>query len=138
MTPPLLFTFALIVMYVGHKVGDHWVQTDTQAVDKGEGGPAAWLASLRHVATLTATIAALLALSAWLLDVHLDAPRVAAGLVFNAATHWFIDLRWPLKRLAADHLGKSGWIRSDPTALYNLDQSAHLLFLLFTALIISA
>lgn len=130
----LTFAVVLAALYAAHSVADHWVQTNKQAVAKGGGGRAGGLACLRHVLTHTATLAAVLAVTSWRTGLDLNTAHVAIALAFNGATHWFIDLRWPIQR-AARAIGKGSWLDHDPTAAYQLDQAAHVGLLFVTALI---
>lgn len=90
--------FALL--YGSHPLADYWVQTNHQAQAKGGDGWAGRRACAAHVATLTATHAIALTAGAAATGEHLPACRVAAGLAFNAITHYIIDRRQPLRRLA--------------------------------------
>lgn len=95
---------AYAALWAGHDLGDHVVQTDAQAVGKGapEGqhGPREPRALAGHVLSYTATQAA--ALRA--VGVPLLRWRTLAGLAFSAASHAFIDLRWPV-RWVLEHTG---------------------------------
>ncbi|MEV5483788.1 MULTISPECIES: transcriptional regulator [Streptomyces] len=113
------------------------------------------IAGIRHVATLTATKLALLALVAALLGLSLSVVGLVVGMGMDALTHWWADRRSTLAWLAkvtgkaefyslgtgahpahpvtatggpAAHLG---------TGAYALDQSFHHLWLLVAALIIA-
>ncbi|MFF9908777.1 hypothetical protein ACF1HU_35855 [Streptomyces olivaceus] len=115
-------------------LGDHWVQTDRQAVDKGqvddpEAGTTAAAgrrACLAHVATYTATQAATVAAGARLLGIRITPGRAAAALALSAATHYVADRRTPVRRLA-DAMGKGRFYRlGGPLGgAYVLDQSIH-------------
>lgn len=131
------FAAVWIGLYTGHTLADHFVQTDAQARGKGGVGWHGRLACARHVATLTATKGLALAAVAVLLRLPLTGAAVAAGFAVDAASHYVIDRRTPLIRLAAA-TGKKDWLASDPQALYRLDQAAHRLFLAAAALIIAA
>ena len=91
-------TFALL--YGSHPIADLWVQTNWQAATKGGQGADARRACATHVATLTATHALALTAGALATGERLPLRRVAAGLAVNAATHYVIDRRKPLRRLA--------------------------------------
>ena len=57
-----VLSVSFAALYAAHQVGDHWLQTPTQALTKGGAGWAARTACARHVAVLLAvTVAALLA-----------------------------------------------------------------------------
>lgn len=88
------------LLCASHPVADFWVQTDRQAVCKGGPGWPGQRACAAHVVTLTATHALALGLGAAAVGERLDPRRVAAGLAFNAATHYVIDRREPMRRLA--------------------------------------
>ncbi|MFI5805671.1 transcriptional regulator [Streptomyces sp. NPDC051561] len=151
-------TFAAVfaALYVAHNVGDHWVQTSCQSARKGLPGWGGRLAGARHVASLTATKAVLLALVAAVLGLHLSVLGLVLGFGVDALTHWWADRRSTLAWLAkvtgqsefyslgtgahpahpvsaqgtpAAHLG---------TGAYALDQSFHHLWLLVAALLITA
>ncbi|MEU8547807.1 transcriptional regulator [Streptomyces roseoverticillatus] len=150
-----VFAAVFIALYIGHSVGDHWVQTSHQSATKGKPGWAGRLADTRHVATLTATKLAVLLLATTVLDLDITVPGLVAGLGADALTHWWADRRSTLAWLArvtgqsefyslgssahpvhpvtaegrpAGHLG---------TGAYALDQSFHHLWLLVAALIIA-
>lgn len=140
----LTFAVTLPALLALHSVADHWLQTDAQAVTKDRpardeagardySGP---LADLRHVATLTATLAAGLAVLAWRFGLDYDPARVAIGLAVNAISHYWADRRRTLRNLAAA-IGKGKWVDNDPAAPYMLDQSWHVGWLFVTALIIA-
>lgn len=141
------FAATFIALYVSHAIGDMWVQTDRQARAKGASGWAGRRACLAHVATLTLTMAAALAVVAVKCAVPLDLTRVVLGLAVNAISHYVADRRAPLVRMVrlvglhsfavlgtprpghddAPHLG---------TGMFQLDQAWHLGWLFITALII--
>lgn len=152
LVPAVLFAAAFACLYVGHMVGDHWIQTSGQARRKGGVGRDAVLACAGHVATLTATkavvlVAAILSLG---LAGTVSWPGVVLALVVDAATHYLIDRR-PNLAAAASAVGRaefyafgSGTVdehgRPVPhlgTGAHALDQSAHILFLFLAALIIA-
>jgi hypothetical protein len=142
------FAAVFVALYVAHSVGDHWVQTSHQSAHKGRPGWIGRLADARHVATLTATKAAVLLPVAWLLDLHLSALGIVAGLGIDAVTHWWADRRTTLAWLA-EVTGKGEFYRlgapraghdDNPhigTGAYALDQSFHHLWLLVAALVIA-
>jgi hypothetical protein len=143
-----IFGAVFAALFVAHSVGDHWVQTHTQAIAKGGPGWAGRLADARHVATLTLTKLAVLLPVAGLLNLHLSVPAMALGLAVDAVTHWWADRRSTLAWLAkltrkSDfyHLGAPRPDRDDNPSLgtgaYALDQSFHHLWLLVAALIIT-
>jgi hypothetical protein len=142
------FAAVFVALYVAHSGGDHWVQTSYQSAHKGRPGWIGRLADARHVATLTATKVAVLLPVAWLLDLHLSALGIVAGLGIDAVTHWWADRRTTLAWLA-EVTGKGEFYRlgapraghdDNPhigTGAYALDQSFHHLWLLVAALVIT-
>ncbi|MFJ1603930.1 transcriptional regulator [Streptomyces sp. NPDC088253] len=91
---------AFTAVFVAHSVGDHWVRTSHQSAHKGRPGRVGRLAGARHVATLTATKAAVLLPVVWLLDLRLSVLGIVAGLTVDAASHWWADRRTTLAWLA--------------------------------------
>ncbi|MFD5114843.1 transcriptional regulator [Streptomyces sp. NPDC058391] len=149
------FGAVFVALYVGHSVGDHWVQTSVQSADKGRPGWVGRLADTRHVLGLTLTKGVALVAVVLLLDLQVSALGVLVGLTVDALTHWWADRRSTLAWLAkvtgkgefyslgtgahpahpvtatgtpAGHLG---------TGAYALDQSFHHLWLLVAALLIA-
>lgn len=146
-----VFAAAFIALYVGHSVGDHWVQTSHQADAKDGRGWAGRLACARHVATLTLTKGIVLAVVATLLHLHVTAAGLVVGLGVDAVSHYWADRRSTLLGLAGT-LGRGGYpehvtiVRkpgAEPdttgpgTGAFHLDQSFHQLFLGIAALIIA-
>ncbi|GGQ77621.1 hypothetical protein GCM10010166_54470 [Couchioplanes caeruleus subsp. azureus] len=145
-----LATFAavFVALFVAHQVADHWIQTDHQALHKGNPGHAGRLACAAHVATYTVTAVIALHTVRFVLDLPLHPAQVAAGLTVSAVTHYFADRRAPLAALARlarldafYALGHPRASRDDKpcigTGAYALDQSFHYLFLFVAALIIA-
>lgn len=135
-------------LYAAHSFGDHWVQTHGQACGKGAPTRAGRLACARHVATLTLTKAVALGLVMLVTGFRLDGPWLAAGLLVDAASHYWADRRFTLAALA-ERLGKGDFYRMGSprpgtadaphlgTGAYALDQSWHVLWLFLAALVIS-
>lgn len=121
------FAALFIAFYVGHLIGDHWVQSSRQAEMKTE-SPAH---RFGHVATLTATkLIAVLFLLPLGLDVH---PLSLVGaLIGLGLTHYWIDDRNNLRKLAK-LFGKEKFhdlgVPPVGTGAYQLDQSAHVLMI---------
>jgi hypothetical protein len=93
---PAVFAAVYIALYAGHMVGDHVAQTDHQAAHKaGKGWPAA-RAMAGHIGGYTAVQVIALALVA---AVGVSAPAAVVALAVSAATHAFIDRRWPVQWL---------------------------------------
>lgn len=154
-TAAATFAATFAVLYVGHSVGDHWVQTSPQSADKGKPGWTGRWADTRHVATLTATKVVLLVPVALLLGLHLSAAGLVAGLGVDAVTHWWADRRSTLARLAkalgqkgfydlgtpahpaAPATADGGYAPTLGTGAYALDQAWHHLWLLVAAVLIA-
>lgn len=117
-------TYAL--MRAAADLSDHWIQTDRQARHKAAPGPEGHRALAGHIATYVGTQAAALYAGNRLLGLGLKPSRTAAALVISSATHYFIDRRWPVKRLA-DATGKSSFyeLGGPLGGGYLLDQAAH-------------
>lgn len=107
-------------------VADHWGQTEHQAMHKADAGLSGHRAMAGHVATYAGAQAAALVAANRALGAGLRPGRIAAAVAVSAATHWFIDRRWPVRRLA-DAMGKSGFHQMGGPlgGSYILDQSAH-------------
>ena len=142
------FAAVMVALIAGHQVADHWVQTHTQALAKGSPGWPGRLACARHAATLTVTLAVVLAAVALVTGSRLSVAAVVPGLAVNAVSHYWADRRFTLARLAT-RLGKAQfWALGSPrpghddnptlgTGAYALDQAWHMAWLLITALIIT-
>lgn len=135
MTDPAAFAATLVTLLAAHSVADHWIQTDKQATTKGNSGWTGRLADARHVATYTATLAAALLLVGWRTGIDYSPAALAIALGVNAISHYWADRRVHLRALAV-RVGKRGWVEADPGAMYQLDQSWHIGWLLVTALIL--
>lgn len=121
------FAAFFVAFYVGHLVGDHWVQSSRQADEKTERP----MYRFGHVATLTASkLIAVLFLLPLGLDVH---PLSLVGaLIGLGLTHYWIDDRNNLRKLAK-LFGKEKFhdlgVPPVGTGAYQLDQSAHVLMI---------
>ncbi|MEU8383970.1 transcriptional regulator [Streptosporangium sp. NPDC048865] len=135
-----MFAAVFAALYVAHSVGDHWVQTHGQACGKGAPTRAGRMACARHVATLTLTKMIAIGLVMLVTGLRLDGPWLCAGLLVDAASHYWADRRTTLASLA-DRLGKGDFYRLGAGHLgsgaYALDQSWHHLWLFIAALIIA-
>ncbi|MGA4846606.1 transcriptional regulator [Streptomyces sp. G5(2025)] len=151
-----MFAAVFVALWVAHTIGDHWVQSSAQSAAKGKPGWSGRLADTRHVLSLTLTKGVLLTLTALVLDLHLTVLGLTVGLALDAASHWWADRRstlaWLAKTLhrsefynlgSAAHPAHPTTAEGRPaahlgTGAYALDQSFHVLFLFFAALIIAA
>ncbi|MEV8365905.1 transcriptional regulator [Streptomyces niveus] len=149
------FAAVFVALYVGHSVGDHWVQSSCQAADKGKPGWTGRLADARHVLGLTLTKMILLLPVVFLLDLRVSALGLVLGFAVDAVTHWWADRRSTLAWLAkvtgksefyslgtpahpaAPATAEGGYAPTLGTGAYALDQSFHHVWLLVGALIIA-
>lgn len=157
MSSPATFAAAFAALYAAHMVGDHWVQTHGQACTKGAPGRDGRAACAWHVTTLTLTKLAALALLTWVTGLHLNPLPLIAGLLVDAASHYWADraarhpnsTRTVTLAWLADTVGKGDFYRMGAprqgrddqphlgTGAYALDQSWHVGWLFITALIIT-
>lgn len=145
------FALALVTLDVAHGAGDQWVQTSHQASTKGTPGWPGRRACAGHCLSYTATAAVALIAVNRVTGAGLRPGRVAAGLALSAVSHYVIDRRTPLRRLATlarhgGYLEHATVVRrpgADPdttgpgTALFHLDQTAHRVCLLAAALVMA-
>lgn len=130
------FAAVYALMRMAADLGDHWIQSDHQAVTKGQhdenegqSSRAGRIACSAHVATYTATQALVLVAGSRAMGFKLSPGRVAAALALSAGTHWWADRRIHLKALAAatgkeNFYGLGGPLGGN----YALDQAFHHLF----------
>lgn len=138
---PVVFAVVFAALYAAHEVGDHWVQTHHQACGKGAADRRGRLLCAQHVASLTATKAIALVAVVLVTGLALSPWAAVAGLVVDAASHYWADRRFTLAALAvrlrkADfaNLG-DGKAAPTGTGAYALDQSWHVGWLFVAALI---
>ena len=141
------FAASYALLRAAADVADHWVQTDHQAAAKGQhdhnpgqSSAAGRRACAAHVATYTATQAAVLLAGTRVLGIRLRPGRVAAALALSAATHYVADRREPLRRLA-DATGSRAFVRLADHGMngaYCLDQAWHHFFETAAALVTAA
>ena len=154
------FAAVFVTLWVAHQVADHWVQTEHQALTKGQPGWPGRVACAAHVGSYVLTALVLLPAVALLLDLPLSVVGVLVGQVVSGVTHYWADRRTPLRKLA-ELVGKGGFYRfgaprahlppapgewrpadaaathDNPclgTGAYALDQSWHVFWLLVAAL----
>lgn len=141
------FAAVFIALYVGHHVGDYWVQTDAQAKRKGDAGRAGTLACFAHVSTYVATQLACVDMTIMATGVRVNWAAVLAGLLVSGVTHYAADRREHglMFRLARLLPGKVNFLELGKgsgtlgTGAWALDQSWHLFFGVFIpALIVGA
>ena len=145
------FAGVFAILYPAHLVADHWLQTHHQATTKDAvGWPGRW-ACASHVATHTAISLAALCLLAWHTGLPIRPVPAAIGLTVSAISHYVVDRRTPLRRLAR-LAGRGGYLAhativrkptddadatGPGTGLFHLDQSWHVCWLAIAALIIA-
>jgi hypothetical protein len=136
---PAIFAAVFAALYAAHQVGDHLIQTDRAADGKDRPGWAGVCAMAAHVGSYhVACLVALVALGP--LGVALHPLAVLAGLGFSAATHWFIDLRWPVQWLLC-RTGSPRFARLNRGGIngcYLADQALHVGCLFVSAWLITA
>lgn len=131
------FAVVLLVLYVGHQLGDHVAQTDRQAEGKSAPGAGGWAAMAGHLAGYHLTVAVLLVATTALLGLPLSPWGIAAGLGFSAGTHAILDRRWPVRAiLRATGSPRFAELTTPVCGMYAADQALHLLALLVSALLI--
>lgn len=116
----------LSLVIAGHLIGDWIFQTDHQAMTKMQGGKAGFAAMAAHVYSYTI---AMFVTTSWAFAVHNGTFfDYRSGLYIllgvSAATHWLIDLRWPVRWLmrvtGSPNFSKSEW------GVIATDQALHL------------
>lgn len=105
----------LAALRVAAHVADHWFQTGHQAAHKADAGIDGHRAMAGHVASYAGSQAVVLIAADKLLGMGLKPSRIAAAVAVSAATHWFIDRRWPVRK-ASELLGKTGCKRDGKCA----------------------
>jgi hypothetical protein len=130
----------LLAWKAGHGYADHIGQRHEDARDKGEPGWKGRAACARHIVDLTVTKLAALALAGAATGIRLSPGRVTVAMALDTASHYVIDRRTPLRRLAKA-LGKSDFYAlGDPkaapcgTGAYAMDQAIHDLAMFLAAL----
>lgn len=120
------FAAVYALMRTAADVADHWLQTAHQARHKALPGCEGHRALAAHVASYTAAQGITLAAGSRLLDLGLRGRSIALALAISGATHYLLDRRWPVERLAAA-TGKAGFytLGGPLGGAYQLDQAAH-------------
>lgn len=123
-----------------HNYADHIGQDSGDAGTKDKPGAEGRAACARHVVNMTATKLCALAVAGAVTGIRLSPKRVAVAMALDAASHYVIDRRTPLRKLA-EALGKSEFYElGDPdaapsgTGAYAMDQAVHDLALFLAAL----
>ncbi len=134
-------TFAAVgfALYAAHMVGDHWVQTDSEAGNKGKTGEQRWTGryfAVRHGVGLAAVKAGFVAVVWAVFGLSLAPLGVALGMTVDTVSHIWADRRHTLAAFAR-RVGKGTWWERDPNAPYLLDQSWHIGWLFVAAVVIA-
>lgn len=138
LTMQATFGVALLALLIGHQVGDHIAQTDRQATHKADGGWAGVRAMAGHLAGYHLTVAAVLAITAYTLDLPLSATGLAAGFGFSLVTHAVLDRRGPVRQILRMTRSPAFADQDTPVSgMYVADQALHWLALLVSALLIA-
>ncbi len=137
MTATLTATF--IALYAGHMIGDHIVQTDWQAANKAGKGRDAARAMAGHIGGYVAaqTVALVVVMAA---GTPVTFAAALAGLAFSAATHAFIDRRWPVQWILhrTGSRNFAGLTTYGLNGAYLADQALHIGCLFISAAITAA
>lgn len=140
LSPAVVFAVVFIARYVGHGIGDRWLQTDYQATTKGEPGWVGRWACLRHVLSYTAATAGMTVIAWVALDLPVTVTGLVVGEMVSAVTHYWADRRFTLCWVV-DHLlpWKATYYYRVSGGAEHLDQTFHWFWLfvgtLLTALI---
>jgi Protein of unknown function (DUF3307) len=134
----MTFVITLLALIVGHQLGDHVMQTDNQATHKAGRGRAAVRAMAGHLLAYHVSVGAVLALTAWVLQLRLTLTGIVAGLLFSVITHAILDRR-AIVRLVLQRTGSRNFAdqTSPVCGMYVADQALHWLCLLISALLMA-
>jgi hypothetical protein len=137
-TSALVFAAVSVTLHAAHQLGDHIIQTDTNANGKAAPGRDGWSHVLAHVATYHVTALVMLVVTWLMTGLPITVLGVTAGLGFSAVTHAFLDRRWPV-RWVLDHTGSAAFAdRMSPICgMYLADQALHYGCLWAAALLIA-
>lgn len=130
------FLTAWVAMFVGHGIGDRWLQTDHQALNKHKRTWAGRWACASHVLSYTAATT-ILTTTLWLvLGLHITILGLVVGQLVSAGSHYWTDRRFTLRSLIK-HLApwKRTYYDKVPGGAEHLDQTFHWFWLLIAALL---
>jgi hypothetical protein len=94
-----------LALYVGHHVGDYWVQTDHQAKHKGDAGSEGALQCALHVLSYLMTQVVTLFILSVVTGVKISVLGITLALLVSGGTHYLADRRehglmvWLARRL---------------------------------------
>jgi hypothetical protein len=147
-----MFAEVAIALYVGHHVGDYWIQSHHQALTKGEVGREGRLACLSHILSYLLAQAVCLSITSAVLGLEVSNRAVWLALAISGITHWMADRRdhglmfWLARRMPWKH----GYLEfgaprpghdDNPTlstGAWSLDQSWHIFWGVFVAALVIA
>lgn len=147
------FAIAFAALFAAHQVGDHWFgQSHHEALHKGGVGDHSAegrRCAAQHAIKMAVHSIAFLILAELATGTVFGTTQFIVAIAVNTASHYLIDRRWTLEWLA-NRTGKGDFYRlgNDTakvdgtrafhigTGAYALDQSAHILFVFLSALIL--
>jgi hypothetical protein len=135
----VIFAAGLATMYAAHQVADHvFGQTDEDAANKAKPGTIGWNAIVSHVIKYHFCMAAMLAVTVFVLSLPVSFVGVFSCLMFSAVTHAILDRRWPVKWI----LEKTGSpefakMQQPLCGMYLADQGLHWFCLWISALLLT-
>lgn len=88
-----IFSGVAVAMYVGHHVGDYWVQTDHDAAHKGKAGTEGVHACLRHVFSYVITQGVCVLLVSLATSEFIAPWLYVAALIVSGVFHYAADRR---------------------------------------------
>lgn len=149
-----IFAVAFIALYIGHDIGDYWVQSHHDALSKQKPGSEGRAACIRHVSSYLATQCVILAVTWGVLNIpELSHWKVFLALSISCITHYLADRgpNGPMFKLAQvmswkrDFLAlgrpRGGHYDDNPqlaTGAWALDQTWHRLFGVFIPALVLA
>jgi hypothetical protein len=138
LTVQVTFGVALLALLIGHQLGDHIAQTDRQATRKANSGWPGARAMAGHLLGYHLTAGAVLAVTAYTLELPLSATGLVAGFAVSLVSHALLDRRWPVERILRLTRSPAFVEQTSPVCgMYVADQSLHWLALLISALLIA-
>jgi hypothetical protein len=135
----LVFAAGLATMYAAHQVADHGLgQSDYQAANKDKPGWLGWKALLEHVFDYHLIMVFLLLGTILVLELPVTLTGFVLALTFSAATHAFLDRRWPV-RWFLEHTGSREFAKMTTPlcGMYLADQGLHYFCLWVSALLLT-
>lgn len=111
-----------LALYVGHHVGDYWVQTDHDAAHKGADGREGVIACARHCGTYVLTQGVFLALVLGVTGAHVPWYQGVLALLVSFVFHYAADRREHgiMFRLARLIPGKANFLRLGVPRAYEI------------------